>query len=96
MNTYNYPQKTLRVAFLILVVLEEIRIVEAFPFILREYFRVYNRWGQLVFSTTVNGHGWNGEISGRPQTTNTFVWLVKAIDYTGKPIFQKGTSTLIR
>lgn len=61
-----------------------------------EYFRVYNRWGQLVFSTTVNGHGWNGQISGKPQTTNTYVWLVKAVDYTGKPVFQKGTSTLIR
>ena len=61
-----------------------------------DYFRVYNRWGQLVFSTTVNGQGWNGEISGKPQTTNTYVWLVKAVDYTDKPIFQKGTSTLIR
>lgn len=61
-----------------------------------EYFRVYNRWGQLVFSTTVNSHGWNGEISGKPQTSNTYVWVVKAIDYTDKPIFQKGTSTLIR
>lgn len=61
-----------------------------------EYFRVYNRWGQLVFSTTMNEHGWNGMIGGKPQTTNTYVWLVKAIDYTGKSIFQKGTSTLIR
>jgi gliding motility-associated-like protein len=61
-----------------------------------EYFKVFNRWGQLVFSTTVNGHGWNGEISGKPQTTNTYVWLVKAVDYTGKPVFQKGTATLIR
>ena len=61
-----------------------------------EYFKVFNRWGQLVFSTTTNGHGWNGEISGKPQTTNTYAWLVKAVDYTGKPIFQKGTATLIR
>jgi len=61
-----------------------------------EYFRVYNRWGQLVFSTTVNGQGWNGEIGGKPQTTNTYVWLVKGVDYTGKPVFQKGTATLIR
>jgi gliding motility-associated-like protein len=61
-----------------------------------EYFKVFNRWGQLVFSTTVNGHGWNGEIGGKPQTTNTYVWLVQAVDYTGKPVFQKGTATLIR
>ncbi|HMK17701.1 MAG TPA: T9SS type B sorting domain-containing protein, partial [Chitinophagaceae bacterium] len=61
-----------------------------------EYFSVYNRWGQLVFTTTINGKGWDGQIGGKPQTSNTFVWMVKAVDYTGKPIFQKGTSTLIR
>lgn len=61
-----------------------------------EYFRVYNRWGQLVFSTTVNGQGWDGRISGKAQTTNTYAWVVKAVDYTGRAVFQKGTSTLIR
>jgi gliding motility-associated-like protein len=61
-----------------------------------DYFRVYNRWGQLVFSSNINGQGWNGQISGKPQTTNTYVWMVKAVDYLGKPVFQKGTSTLIR
>jgi gliding motility-associated-like protein len=61
-----------------------------------EYFRVYNRWGQLVFSTTQNGKGWDGNIGGRPQTTNTFVWMTKAVDYTGKVVFAKGTATLIR
>jgi gliding motility-associated-like protein len=61
-----------------------------------DYFRVYNRWGQLVFSTSINGQGWNGEISGKPQTTNTYVWMVKAVDYLGKPVFEKGTAILIR
>ena len=61
-----------------------------------EYFRVYNRWGQLFSAPLINGHGWDGQIGGKPQTTNTYVWMVKAVDYTGKPIFQKGTATLIR
>lgn len=61
-----------------------------------EYFRVYNRWGQLVFSTTINGHGWDGKIKGKEQNTNTYVWMVKAVDYLGKPFFQKGTATLIK
>jgi gliding motility-associated-like protein len=60
------------------------------------YFRVYNRWGQLVFSTTTNGHGWDGTIGGQPQASNVFVWMVSATDYLGKPIFLKGTVTLIR
>ena len=61
-----------------------------------EYFRVYNRWGQLIFSTSINGAGWDGKISGKNQTTATFVWLVKAVDFTGKSVFKKGTATLIR
>jgi gliding motility-associated-like protein len=61
-----------------------------------KYFRVYNRWGQLVFSTTVNGAGWDGKINGKEQGTDVFVWLVSAVDYTGKDFFAKGTVTLIR
>ena len=61
-----------------------------------EYFRVFNRWGQLVFSTTVNGKGWDGRIGGKEQGSGTFVWLVKGSDYTGKTFFAKGTVTLIK
>lgn len=61
-----------------------------------EFFRVYNRWGQLVFSTTINGRGWDGRISGKMQSTNTYVWIVKGIDYLDKPFFAKGTVTLIK
>jgi gliding motility-associated-like protein len=61
-----------------------------------KYFRIFNRWGQMIFSTTVNQKGWDGSIKGTPQGSNVFVWMVDAIDYTGKPIFLKGTVTLIR
>lgn len=60
------------------------------------YFRVYNRWGQLVFSTQINGHGWDGRIGGVMQGTGVFVWLVEGIDYLDRPFFRKGTVTLIR
>jgi gliding motility-associated-like protein len=61
-----------------------------------QYFRIYNRWGQLVFETTVNGKGWDGKIQGLPQETGTYAWIVKGQDYTGKVVFEKGTVTLIR
>jgi len=61
-----------------------------------QYFRIFNRWGQMVFSTTVNGEGWDGKIAGTPQATNTYVWICSAIDYTGKRLFLKGKVTLIR
>ncbi len=61
-----------------------------------EYFRVYNRWGQLVFSTTANESGWDGTINGKEQNTGVFVWMVKGTDFTGKVVASKGTVTLIR
>lgn len=61
-----------------------------------EIFSVYNRLGQLIFSTGETGKGWDGTVAGVLQSSGTFVWMVKAIDYTGKPYFQKGTVTLIR
>jgi gliding motility-associated-like protein len=61
-----------------------------------DYFKVYNRYGQLVFSTTVIGQGWDGRVSGREQNTGTYAWYVQGTDYLGRRIFKKGTSTLIR
>lgn len=61
-----------------------------------EYFHVYNRWGQLVFSTAQNKQGWDGTIKGKLQQMGIYVWAIKAIDYNGKPYFEKGTATLIR
>ncbi len=61
------------------------------------YFSVYNRWGQLLFTTTTNGkQGWDGRVNGRLQNTGVFVWMVSAVDYLGKSFFLKGTVALIR
>jgi len=61
-----------------------------------EHFQVYNRWGQLVFSTRTTGDGWDGRIGGQMQTNGVFTWVVKAIDDNGKSFLQKGSVTLIR
>ena len=61
-----------------------------------EYFRIFNRWGQLVFETTVNGKGWNGKLKGTDQGSGSYVWIVKGKDFTGKTVFEKGMVTLIR
>ncbi|QEC67752.1 T9SS type B sorting domain-containing protein [Panacibacter ginsenosidivorans] len=61
-----------------------------------QMFNVYNRLGQLIFSTSTEGRGWDGTIDGIPQNTGTYVWMVKAVDYNGVPYFNKGTVTLIR
>lgn len=60
-------------------------------------FRVYNRWGQLVYdSPPSHGFGWNGSQNGRPASSGTFVWMVQATDYMGRTLSKRGTVTLIR
>lgn len=61
-----------------------------------DYFRVYNRWGKLVFSTDRIGVGWDGTINGMPQGSDSFAWVVRGTDYTGKVVAKKGLTTLIR
>jgi gliding motility-associated-like protein len=60
------------------------------------YFRVYNRWGQLMFSTNVFNEGWDGQLRGTPQPTGTYVWMVQGVARSGRVITKKGTVTLIR
>lgn len=59
-------------------------------------FTIYNRWGLQVFSTTINGQGWDGRINGQLQQTGSYIWMVKAVDFTGKEIMLKGSAALIR
>jgi gliding motility-associated-like protein len=61
-----------------------------------EYFRVYNRWGQLVYSTSQIGQGWDGRVQGKMQESNTYLWISKGTDYMGRVISKKGTVVLIR
>lgn len=60
------------------------------------YFRVYNRWGQMIFSTTTIGDGWDGTIKGQPQPTGAYVWVLEVVDFDGKIIRKQGSSILIR
>jgi gliding motility-associated-like protein len=60
------------------------------------YFRVYNRWGLLVFDTRTNYAGWDGKYKGALQSTQTFVWIVEGVGVDGRVYTKKGTSTLIR
>jgi gliding motility-associated-like protein len=61
-----------------------------------DYFKVFNRWGQQVFSTTELNRGWDGRISGIMQDPSTYVFMVQGRDYTGKLIAKKGSFVLLR
>lgn len=60
-------------------------------------FRVYNRYGQLVFQTTDWLIRWDGSVGGQPQAVGTYVWTLRYLNTeTGEKVSQKGTSVLIR
>lgn len=61
-----------------------------------EFFRVYNRWGQLVYSNPIPGPGWDGTVAGKLQDAGTYVWMIRAIDYNGAVFMEKGQMILIR
>jgi gliding motility-associated-like protein len=61
-----------------------------------KYFKVYNRRGQLIFSTSVQNKGWDGTFKGAAQDADVYVWIVEGVDYQDKVIFQKGSVTLVR
>ncbi|GAA4321220.1 gliding motility-associated C-terminal domain-containing protein [Flaviaesturariibacter amylovorans] len=58
---------------------------------------VYNRWGQVVFQTNNWKAGWDGRVNGIDQGAGVYVWFARYTDRdTRKPVFRKGTMTLIR
>lgn len=60
-------------------------------------FKVYNRWGQLVFKSNNWQEKWDGRINGVLQDTGVYVWMLSYIHRdTKQPVFKKGTVTLIR
>mgnify|MGYP003286366489 FL=1 len=61
-----------------------------------KYFKVFNRWGQMVYQTNVMGDGWNGTVKGVQQPTETYSWIVECIDVDGNLIKKSGRSILIR
>lgn len=61
-----------------------------------KYFSVYNRFGELVYSTTNQANGWNGMYKGLLQNNGAFVWHVSGLDFNGKTITKKGTVILAK
>jgi gliding motility-associated-like protein len=60
------------------------------------YFRVFNRWGQLVFETKDELTGWNGTLKGLLQATQVLVWVAEGTGIDDKVYTRKGSTTLIR
>jgi len=58
-------------------------------------FKIYNRWGQLVYDDNVN-HFWDGTYQGVPQPQDIYVYVFEYSPSVGNPILIRGEFTLIR
>jgi gliding motility-associated-like protein len=57
---------------------------------------VFNRWGQVVYTTANRDAGWDGTINGINQPVGVYVWMLKAKDVVGQVYDMKGTFLIIR
>lgn len=61
-----------------------------------KFFRIFDRWGKLVYESSQALPGWNGVYHGKPQPMDTYTWTLQAIDVNGKVITKAGNCVLIR
>jgi gliding motility-associated-like protein len=64
--------------------------------IVKMNFRIFNRWGQLVFQSTDPSQGWDGYYQGRLQPMDVYGYTLEVEMYSGDKYTKKGDITLLR
>ncbi len=60
------------------------------------YFRIYDRWGNLVFTTTDPAKQWDGKINSEYPPSGVFVWEADGFCISGERVHKQGNVTLLR
>lgn len=66
------------------------------PVISEFVFRVFNRWGQLMFESTNQNVGWDGTYKGKLVDPDTYDYYLDVICVDGQENLLKGNITLLR
>jgi gliding motility-associated-like protein len=66
------------------------------PLIEGMIFRVFDRWGEMVFETEDRLIGWDGTFRGKPLDPDVYDYYLKAICIDGQESIIKGNITLMR
>ncbi len=61
-----------------------------------DYFRVFNRFGNLVFETTDPNAKWNGYYLNVLQDLGTYIWVAEGICNNGRRVRKQGNVLLVR
>jgi len=60
-------------------------------------YRIFNRWGQLVFETNNSNEGWDGRFKGRKMSEGVYIYIIEApCELEGGRIIKKGDFVLKR
>jgi gliding motility-associated-like protein len=59
-------------------------------------FKIFNRWGELVFFTDDINQGWDGYYKGKLQNVESYAYSVVVETYEGKQLTTKGLINLLR
>jgi gliding motility-associated-like protein len=57
---------------------------------------IFNRWGKIVFTSKDINSGWDGNVNGHPQNTDTYVYSVRAETIHGYSFEKKGEFLLLK
>ena len=60
------------------------------------FFRVYNRWGNLVFESTDPDAAWDGSYKGEMQPQDSYSYVIEGYNFRNELIRKQGTITLVR
>ncbi|MBS1566331.1 MAG: gliding motility-associated C-terminal domain-containing protein, partial [Bacteroidetes bacterium] len=57
--------------------------------------KIFNQWGELIFSTSNPGDGWDGTYKGRKQPAGVYIYAIRIKLVDGTDMMRKGSLTLI-
>ncbi len=60
------------------------------------YFRIYDRWGSLIFETNDKDTGWDGNVRNKIGMPGVYVWYMEGTCVNGQRLDLQGNVTLVR
>ncbi len=58
--------------------------------------KIYNRWGELLFSSSNLDTGWDGNFKGKEQPEGTYAFVARLTDLAGRSFTRTGSVVLLR
>lgn len=65
-------------------------------FIVKMELSIFNRWGELLFTTNKKDVTWDGTFNGKPVAEDAYVWSAEVTDLAGRTYKESGTVALLR